>query len=140
MQVSELILIRYKFTGDAPNPVSLCLITGTQYKIVDCLKQLASDIDKRYKELISGNHTSLKSEYVSMLYRHHEWCKFRDSNGSYTGRIKTVSDSGLLSIEDQTGKISEYAYKEVEYSFEIFPAPECFHFNNQVFKELSNRF
>jgi BirA family transcriptional regulator, biotin operon repressor / biotin---[acetyl-CoA-carboxylase] ligase len=106
---------QHKFTGDAPNPVSLGLITGMQYEIVDCVKQLASDIDKRYKELISGNHSLQRNEYVSMLYRHNEWCKFRDSNGSYTGRIKTVSDSGLLSIENQTGRISEYDYKEVEY-------------------------
>lgn len=104
-----------KFISDAPNPVSLSLITGEKYVISDCLNQLASDLDRRYKELISGDYTLLKSEYISQLYRRNEWSRFRDSNGIYNGRIITVTDSGLLCIENQTGNITEYAFKEVDY-------------------------
>ena len=38
-----------------PNPVSLHLLTGNNYDLTDCLNQLATDLDKRYKQLIAGN-------------------------------------------------------------------------------------
>jgi BirA family transcriptional regulator, biotin operon repressor / biotin---[acetyl-CoA-carboxylase] ligase len=104
-----------KFSSDAPNPISLGLITGTNYDLATCLKQLASNLDKRYNQLLSGSFDQIKHEYVSQLYRLEQWCNYRDLNGQFTGMLKSVTDYGRLKIEKQTGEIREYAYKEVDF-------------------------
>ena len=103
------------FLSDAPNPVSLSLITGMSHDLATCLDQLASDLDKRYKQLLSENFVQIKLEYISRLYRLNEWCKFSDNNGIFSGRILSVTDSGRLQIERSDDKISEYAFKEVDF-------------------------
>lgn len=104
-----------KFISDAPNPVSLNLLTGMTYELSICLKQLASDLDKRYKQLLSESFRGIKDEYVSKLHRLNEWCNYRDINGLYPGRIKSVTDYGRLQIEKRAGSISEYSFKEVDF-------------------------
>lgn len=104
-----------KFLSDAPNPVSLRIITGKNFDLKTSLNKLTSDLDKRYKQLIAGNYVHLKADYISKLYRLNEWCSFRDLNGLYTGRILSVTDHGRLQIEKRNGKINEYAFKEVDY-------------------------
>jgi len=104
-----------KFLSDAPNPISLSMITGKNFDLKTCLNQLASDLDIRYEQLISESFAQIKHEYVSQLYRLNEWCNFRDINGIYTGRILSVTDYGRLQIEKQTGHKSEYSFKEVDF-------------------------
>jgi BirA family biotin operon repressor/biotin-[acetyl-CoA-carboxylase] ligase len=104
-----------KFLSDAPNPVSLRMITGKDYDLNTCLNQLASDLDKRYKQLISGNLIQIKEEYVLSLYRLNEWCNYRDKKGHYCGRIKSIAEYGNLMIEPESGKIKEYSFKEVDF-------------------------
>lgn len=104
-----------KFISSAPNPVSLSLLTGSSYDLATCLNQLTSDLDKRYKQLISEHFAEIKHEYVSRLYRLNELSKYRDRSGIFTGRIITVTDNGRLQIEREPGNISEYSSKEVDF-------------------------
>jgi len=104
-----------KFLSSAPNPVSLRMITGKEYDVNTCLYQLSDDLDKRYKQLISGNLIQIKEEYISNLFRLNEWCTYRDKNGFYQGRIKSISEYGNLMIESESGKTNEYSFKEVDF-------------------------
>jgi BirA family biotin operon repressor/biotin-[acetyl-CoA-carboxylase] ligase len=104
-----------KFLSMAPNPVSLSLLTGYSYDLATCLNQLVSDLDKRYKQLISEQFTDIKKEYVSQLYRLNELSKYRDISGTFMGRIMTVTDNGRLLIERESGNISEYSFKEIDF-------------------------
>ena len=104
-----------KFLSDAPNPVSLRMITGKIFDLTNCLIQLVSDMDKRYKQLISGNFVQIKEEYISHLYRLGEWYNFKDISGIYSGRVISVTDYGRLRIERRTGTVSDYSYKEVDF-------------------------
>ncbi|MCE5346268.1 MAG: biotin--[acetyl-CoA-carboxylase] ligase [Bacteroidales bacterium] len=104
-----------KFLSDAPNPVSLRMITGKDFDLKTCLKQLISDLDKRYKQLIAGELIHIKEDYVTLLFRLNRWYSFRDSNGIYTGRIISVTDFGRLQIEQENGKTNEYTFKEVDF-------------------------
>ena len=103
------------FLSDAPNPVSLSMITGDTYDLSKSLKGLASDIDRRYKQLIAGAYSKIREEYISLLYRLNEWSNFSDDNGIYRGRILTITETGRLKIEKRGGKISEYSFKEVDF-------------------------
>ncbi len=104
-----------KFISDAPNPVSLKQITGVNYEITACISQLASDLDKRYRQLLSENYSKIRNDYISDLYRLNEWCNFKNSEGIYTGRILSVTESGRLLIERKSGLIDEYSFKEIGF-------------------------
>jgi BirA family transcriptional regulator, biotin operon repressor / biotin---[acetyl-CoA-carboxylase] ligase len=103
------------FLSDAPNPVSLSMVTGIEFDLTDCLNQLSSDLNERYQMIIKGKYGQIKEEYISHLYLINEWHTFRDKSGAFTGRIKSVTDHGRLKIEKKSGNISLYSYKEIEF-------------------------
>jgi BirA family biotin operon repressor/biotin-[acetyl-CoA-carboxylase] ligase len=104
-----------EFPDDLPNPVSLRLITGKEYDLCFCLKQLAGFLDLRYKQIISGSWELLRNEYVKSLYQLNTWRRFKSLTGIFDGRIVSVNDSGCLRIEETTGKIREFSFKEIEF-------------------------
>lgn len=104
-----------KFTGNAPNPVSMSILTGKEYDTDNCLAELSNAIDKRYDLLMKGRNEIICSDYISKLYRINEWFGFRDKDGVFKGRIVSVTEEGLLLIEHPGRKIREYAFKEVDF-------------------------
>ena len=104
-----------KFKNEIPNPVSLKIITGEDYGIEDCLKNLATCLDLRYKQILEEKKADIDREYLSNLYRIRKWSNYSDVNGLFEGKIISVTDGGRLQIEDRNGKIYEYGYKEVNF-------------------------
>ena len=104
-----------KFISDAPNPVSLSQLTGENYDLNDCLRELCSALDTRYKQLISEDYKLLRNDYNSRLYRLNNWHNFRDQKEIYCGRILAVTNNGRLLVEKKNGTISEYEFKEVDF-------------------------
>jgi len=103
------------FPGYIPNPVSLKILTGKEHDILTCLKQLAGFLDRRFKQIISGNHSEIRNEYISSLYRLYEWHEFSTMDGKFSGRIIAVDDSGRLMAEDQNGEIRRFYFKEIDF-------------------------
>ncbi len=103
------------FTTGIPNPVSLHLLTGKIYEPATCLSDLSKDLDRFYKKLIARNMEELKIQYMAQLYLRNKWSRFRDSSGTFTGRILTLSDSGMINIERKNGELNNYGFKEVEF-------------------------
>jgi BirA family transcriptional regulator, biotin operon repressor / biotin---[acetyl-CoA-carboxylase] ligase len=104
-----------KFMSDAPNPVSLSILTGELYDLSECLYRLASDLDKRYKYLISGETDLLRHDYLRRLYRQGKWFEYQDMKGIFKGRILNVTDAGRLQVEKEDGIIYEYSFKEIGF-------------------------
>jgi len=104
-----------KFLSDAPNPVSLGILTGIEYDINDCRKVLLADLDRRYRQLLSGARENIRNDYISMLYRYNEWHDFKFAEEIIRGRIVTINSYGQLQIEDREGKIKSFSLKEVEF-------------------------
>lgn len=103
------------FLSDASNPVSLKLITGISYDLTKCLNQLTSDLDKRYKQVISESFELIRNEYFSKLYRRNEWFNYSDQEGIFSGRIISVTEAGRLQIEKESGLSEDYSFKEIEF-------------------------
>jgi BirA family biotin operon repressor/biotin-[acetyl-CoA-carboxylase] ligase len=103
------------FRSGAPNPVSLGMITGINYNIEECLKNLAYNLDRRYKQLLQGKTSEIDSEYLKYMYRFGQWEEYSDTNGLFEGRITGLNTNGRLQIEDRRGRIYEYAFKEVKF-------------------------
>jgi BirA family biotin operon repressor/biotin-[acetyl-CoA-carboxylase] ligase len=105
-----------KFPPGIPNPVSLKLLTGREFDTGKCLKELLSDLDNRYKQLLYGDRNDLHGEYLNNLYRFNEYQVLRTEKGNFTGRIIDISLSGLLRVEEENGKLREFAFREIEFS------------------------
>lgn len=104
-----------KFVSDAPNPVSLCQVTGRFYDLDTCLKFLCEMLDIRYKQLLSGDTANIDKDYISKLFRYNELSGFKDDEGVYKGQIEGVDNIGRLIISDTKGRKKSYHYKEVEF-------------------------
>ena len=104
-----------KFPPEIPNPVSLILLTGKEYNTDTCLKELLSDLDKRYKQLLYGNRDELRGEYINRFYRFNEFHNYRAEEREFKGKIIDVSFSGLLIIEEENGKIREFSFREIDF-------------------------
>jgi BirA family transcriptional regulator, biotin operon repressor / biotin---[acetyl-CoA-carboxylase] ligase len=104
-----------RFTSDAPNPVSLKIITGKEYDNELLLKNICRSIDHRYNMLKEGDRKSLTADYKNALYRYFRWHKFRNQDGEFTGMIEDVTSSGMLVVRKKDGEINGYAFKEIEY-------------------------
>lgn len=104
-----------KFTGTAPNPVSMKMITATEYPAESVLKDLAACLDYRYNMILTRKFSKIKKDYSSMLFRAERWTSFRDEGGDFTGRILSVDTGGRMTVEKRNGKKIKYYFKEVEF-------------------------
>ena len=103
------------FRSDAPNPVSLAIVTGTGHDLSLITGELLKLIDRRYAMVIMGDTATLQREYHDVLYRSGEWHLYRDKGGRFEGLIERVMPDGMLVVRKKNGKTSEYAFKEIDY-------------------------
>ena len=104
-----------EFPEEIPNPVSLKILTGIEHDTELCLHNLAACLDRRYKQVISGEWDDLRVEYISSLYRLNQWHRFKTADGIFQGKIISIADSGCIKIQERDGKIQEYSFKEIEF-------------------------
>ena len=104
-----------KFVSDAPNPVSLSQITGHVYNLEESLSELCLKLDARYRQLKSGEFREIDEDYSALLYLQGIWAPFSDENGDFEGRVLGVDAIGRLRIENKSGKINKYQFKEVTF-------------------------
>jgi BirA family transcriptional regulator, biotin operon repressor / biotin---[acetyl-CoA-carboxylase] ligase len=101
------------FVSDAPNPVSLSLLTGETYDLDLLLESLLAKIDSRYKQLISGNTEILDKDYLSNLFRYQEWANYIAEEGKFEGKITGVDEFGRLLIQNKQQATLTFQFKEV---------------------------
>ena len=103
------------FPPNIPNAGSPKQITGKEFDTEVLLKELLSELDKRYKLMLYGDRESIRREYISKLYRLNEWSRYRSAGSAFKGRITNISDEGHLIIENHGGKMMTFSFKEVDY-------------------------
>ena len=105
------------FLSDAPNPVSLSIISGKEYDLGTLLDRFASRMESRLGEL--GNPEAkghIMEEYISRLWRFNQWHTYELPDGErFTGRITAVAPDGTLAIEDRSGALRRFLFKEVKF-------------------------
>lgn len=104
-----------QFFSDAPNPVSLAILTGEEFQLDEILDELLKQIDFYYQLLVDGQYQQLDELFLSKLYRFGEWHSFQDEEHRYVGKIVGINEIGQLRIQEQDGPIHEYHFKEVGY-------------------------
>lgn len=107
-----------QFRSDAPNPVSLCQITGIEYHIEEILAAIGENISDRYCSLKqdSCSWPAYHEEYENSLYRKSGFHLFESGNGRFRASIHHIEPSGLLVLErEENGGTESFAFKEVAY-------------------------
>lgn len=101
------------FISDAPNPVSMAMITGREYD----LDQIALSFRKAFLTRMTMDADMLHAAYMNHLWRGDGLSyPYRDTASGVCFKAKTVAvePEGFLILEDDTATLRRYAFKEVE--------------------------
>ncbi|MEN8115968.1 MAG: biotin--[acetyl-CoA-carboxylase] ligase [Bacteroidota bacterium] len=110
-----LNLNQKNFKSDAPNPVSLRQLTGENYDVQIVMHRFLELFNEWYKILKSGSVREINVAYFSNLFRKTWWSWYKKDDDKFEARIVGVGEFGQLQLEDKSGKISEFMFKEVEF-------------------------
>lgn len=98
-----------------PQAGSLKQITGKVYDLNELLFMLLQSIEDRIKGLLPHNHSRIKQEYESLLFRINKPSTFLDVKGdSFVGIIQSISENGLLQVMLEDEVIKSYDLKEIK--------------------------
>lgn len=104
------------FTSNAPNPVSLCQLTGLNHPPEEMLKSFLSAFVARYLNWMeTDNNEMLQQAYLSHLYRRTGWHWFSDNTGHFEASFYGIEEDGHLKLQTRSGDIRTYAFKEVSF-------------------------
>ena len=95
-----------QFLSDAPNPVSLCQITGHEHD----REALLHNVAERFTLDVDAE------EYRALLYRRHGFHAYRDADSDFEAELITVEDDGHLLLRDRNDRQRRYAFKEVQFT------------------------
>jgi BirA family transcriptional regulator, biotin operon repressor / biotin---[acetyl-CoA-carboxylase] ligase len=104
-----------EFRSDAPNPVSLSILTGCQYDLDELAAAFLNSISHWYQLLADNATEVINNTFLEHLYRFEKESQFLDSDGVFTGKIKGVNQLGQLIIEKRNGSVKVYSFKEVSF-------------------------
>lgn len=101
------------FLSDAPNPVSMAMLAGRDFPLMEVALALGRHFEKNLSLLGEGER--LHSRYLSLLWRGDgRPYPFRDAatGEEFRGVIREVEPSGHLLVET-SGALRRYAFKEI---------------------------
>lgn len=84
------------FNSDAPNPISMSLLSNRTYDIELLLSKLFHQIEIYYLHLKVGRYDYIKEKYLSKLFRYHENSMYSIDNNIVSAKIVDVETSGRL--------------------------------------------
>ena len=103
------------FQDDIPNPVSLSQMTGFDYDLNELLSLLDEMVSRRLQHLPEIDFEALNREYLRNLYRFKTFCPYRAGEEWFEARITGLGEFGELQLEDKSGKVRSFGFKEVEF-------------------------
>ena len=103
------------FYSNAPNPVSLKMLTNQHYDREVILAEILSEINWYYALLRNGEEEIIDREFISALYRINEKHFFKAEDLVFEGEILGVNEIGQLLIRKNDGEVLEFHFKEVEF-------------------------
>lgn len=107
---------------DAPNPISLKQIYGTDFVVDELMQRLYTEVQKALKE-------DVWAEYKAHLYRADGFWPFverevstaptmnaaQGEEGIFLARIEDILPTGEIILKDKEGKQRKYHYKQIRY-------------------------
>lgn len=107
-----------RFLSDAPNPVSMAMLTGKEFSVDDVCETLAAHIERRLHSTADpASRPQLHAEYMEKLWRGDgRMYQFATPDGRrFSAAIAGVASDGMLTLMDDSGAMRTYAFKEVSF-------------------------
>lgn len=104
-----------EFRSDAPNPISLSMVTGNSYNLHEILDKITNSILFYYQLAKDGNTFEIVSLYKNALFRKNGYHFYNDGIEDFEAKINDIEPSGILVLEKPDGKIRKFAFKEVQF-------------------------
>ena len=103
------------FKSDAPNPVSLRMITQKDYNLDEVLRKLLNSIFEKYSLVQQNKGRLIENEYYQAMYRLMEWHLYRINNVQIKARITGTSSYGQLMLQTQALQEITCDLKDVKF-------------------------
>ncbi|MGN0234514.1 MAG: biotin--[acetyl-CoA-carboxylase] ligase [Bacteroidaceae bacterium] len=103
------------FLSEAPNPISLRMITGHNIHRMHVLENVIKCFRHYFQMMENKEFAQLHAEYLGQVYRWQEWHRFADSTGEFEARIVNIQPDGHLILNDSFGKERKYAFGEIRH-------------------------
>ncbi len=105
------------FPSDLPNPVSLTLLSGTTFVLDELEDLFLESFRNRYRMIEQNQLTLIRQEYLKRLYRFREFAPYHSGGKWFRAKITGISRFGHLVLEDENGKVREFAFQEVDFIY-----------------------
>ena len=103
------------FTSNAPNPVSMKMVTGIDYNMKELLQKLLNSIFKQYERVKTATTNKIENEYHSSLYRMMEWHDYQVKGEKIEARITGTNAYGQLLLETEKEQVIICDLKEIKF-------------------------
>ncbi|MBW6478450.1 MAG: biotin--[acetyl-CoA-carboxylase] ligase [Bacteroidales bacterium] len=103
------------FYSDAPNPVSLKVLTGSNFDTNTCINLLSENLQKYYYQLRESGPDALNDKYKNSLYRLGELSEFVSMGTNLQGTIVGTDSYGRLEVKLKTGEKKVFDFKEISF-------------------------
>lgn len=103
------------FADNLPNPTSIALEYGKDLDRAVLLRAFVKMFQQWYTRWQAGLTGRTDLEYRNRLFRREGFHPYRDADGTFEAKLHNVTPEGCLQLQDSTGEIRTYAFKEVEY-------------------------
>ncbi len=107
-----------QFLSDAPNPVSLKQLTGTEYNTEVCLTGILHSVNKWYLLLKDGQFSTIDSLFEERMLGMGHWRRYTDGQTTFEGKIEGVNGIGQLVLTTKEGIKQQFHFKEIEFLLE----------------------
>lgn len=104
-----------EFLSDAPNPISMKMITEKEFKREKILNVFSHHFENYYLMLAENLFSPIDNRYIENLYRKDGYFMYRDSNNKFEARISGITKYGALLLTDRDGIQKEYQFKEIVF-------------------------
>jgi len=101
--------------AELKSATSIKRMTGQPLDLKECLSEVCRQIEFRYLELGSGQLHFLDTDYKRLLYGLNQELKFEREGKVFEAVLKDVNDQGKLILEQKSGEVSAYNFKEIKF-------------------------
>lgn len=109
------------FTSNAPNPISMTNISGTEYCCTNLLNSIITKFAQFLEMLKTDSETAKEqifADYMKILFRNDgSLHRYKDADGEFMARISSVDRTGRITLIDSDGTLRRYEFKELAFYF-----------------------
>lgn len=104
------------FTSDAPNPVSMNKLLGSELNRINVLNRFCEEFEQLYKIHNIIDTVYIDKKYWSALYRKEQYFTYIDYSGAFKGKIIGIGDFGELIVQRKDNDSKQtYLFKDIKY-------------------------